>query len=100
MSHAYHESLEGYHPDQVLVDHCPECEARGANVEVALAHFDAQRLRWAWLRAADWQASSPPSGKRAIHISNAEVGVLRFFWALQVRFEPVWPLGTLPAGVR
>ena len=27
--HGPHESLPGYHPDQLLVDGCDECEERG-----------------------------------------------------------------------
>ena len=100
MSHAYHDSLPGFHPDQVLFDGCPECEHRGSDPLVALANLDAHNFRRAWLRAADWQATTPPSGKHPEAISEAETQLLRTLWAVQVRFEGIWSLGTLPEGTR
>lgn len=99
-SHDYHEALDGYHPAQILHDGCGECEERGADPVLALNHLDAERFRRAWLRAADWNASIPPSGHEAEHICAAEAPLLRLLWAMQLHFENVWPLGYLPEGTR
>lgn len=100
MTHEYHDALPGYHPDQILHDGCEECEFCGGNVIIALSNLDAGTFRRAWLRAADWRASTPPSGSSAEGISSAEAPLLEVLWSVQLHFESIWPLGTLPEGTR
>jgi hypothetical protein len=50
MMHAYHEGLEGFHLDQIFKDGCPECERRGADIEIALANMDVPTFQRAWDR--------------------------------------------------
>ena len=48
MSHAPHESLRGYSPNQILVDSCAACEDRCMSLSLGIADLDdeaAQRLR-------------------------------------------------------
>jgi hypothetical protein len=97
MSHDYHESLPGYHPDQILHDGCAECEHRGENVERAIANLDHKKFERAWVRAADQLATTPPSGERGGPRSAAEMPLLAALWAVQVHMENRGvPLGQLP----
>ncbi len=97
MSHAYHPALDGFHPDQIYVDGCEECEHRGENVERAISELDHRRFAAAWLRAADQLASTPPSGERGGPRSHAEMPMLCAMWAIQVKLETMGvPLAVLP----
>ena len=51
MSHVFHDALDGFDARQILHDHCPECERRGKDMPMALAHMDNDRFRKAWRRA-------------------------------------------------
>jgi hypothetical protein len=98
--HAFHDELPGYHPDQLLVDGCPECEARAKDVDLAIAHLDGKWWAQAWLRAADQIASTPPSGERGGPRSDAETPLLRALWGVQVQLERLGiPLGYMPVGL-
>lgn len=99
-THDYHPALAGFHPDQILHDGCEECEERGRDLSLALAHLDSANFRRAWLRAADLRASTPPSGSRATDVSKAEAPLLDALWAIQLHFESIWALGSLPEGTR
>lgn len=92
MSHACHDSLPGYSPNQILHDGCQECEERGANVRIALAHLDSDKFVHAWARAAAWQRSGIND------LSQAERPLLEALWGVQVQLEDVCslPIGTLP----
>jgi hypothetical protein len=79
MMHDMHESLPGFSPKQIFHDGCDECERRGADVELALAHMDTQTFRSAWMRAHEW-------GKgRVTDVSHAEAPVLRLLSAMRNR---------------
>jgi hypothetical protein len=77
LMHDYHEGLPGYHPDQILVDGCGECEARGGDVENVLAHLDPETFRRAWSRANALNTGGTN------HISAAEALLLRSLWLVQ-----------------
>lgn len=97
MSHDYHQSLPGYHADQLLIDGCGECEHRAKDIERAISNLDYKRFVRAWTRAADQMASTPPSGDRGGPRSQAEAPMLHALWAIQVHLENRGiPLGTVP----
>jgi hypothetical protein len=87
MAHAYHESLSGYDPRQILFDGCRECGHRGKDVEVALANMDNETFARAWKRAYDWQASSGGGYDATGDVSLAETAVLRALWGVQVLLQ-------------
>jgi hypothetical protein len=97
MMHDYHPSLEGYNERQILHDGCSECERRGKDVVVALAHMDDNTFARAWERAYNWQASQGDMSKVG-RISRAEIPLLRTLWQFQVMLERrgVPLTGTLP----
>lgn len=83
MSHTYHEGLEGYHPDQLLHDYCPECEDRSKLNAHGIDHLESERFLHAWERAAQW-------GKHGLdNVSFAELPMLRVIVAIQWQFERV-----------
>jgi hypothetical protein len=79
MAHDHHERLPGYHPDQILVSGCRECEARGADIGLAISNLDRPTFQRAWQRAADWNAHGLPS------ISTAELPLLRVLVQVQAQ---------------
>jgi hypothetical protein len=91
--HAHHESLPGFHPAQIFHDHCPECERRGADVPVALAHMDDPTFARAWSRAGELART----GLR--DTARAEAPLLHVLEGVQLALEN-WgvPLGQLPTG--
>jgi hypothetical protein len=100
MSHDYHETLEGFHPDQLYIDGCGECATKSANVERAIAGLDESRFLAAWLRAADQMAHTPPSGDRGGERSMSEAPMLHALWAIQVQLERLGvPVGFVPISV-
>lgn len=78
--HDYHPGLPGYSPDQILHDGCPECERRGADVELALAYMDDPTFARAWQRAIDWE-------RPMRDVSSAEAPLLRVLLAVRRRRE-------------
>jgi hypothetical protein len=75
--HGYHEGLPNYDKRQIFHDDCDECERRGADAAVALAHMDSPTFRRALARAIEWQTRAfvqPPC------ISAAESRVLELIW--------------------
>jgi hypothetical protein len=89
--HDHHESLPGYHPDQLLHDGCDECEDRGQHVHEAIAKLDEDRFVLAWKRAGELQLHGLP------HVSRAELPLLRALAAVQVQLERHGvPIGVLP----
>ncbi len=96
-THAYHDTLEGYHPSQLLHDGCGECEYRGENLMAALGHLDRTSFLRAWERAAAWNGVGTLTGP----ISVAEAPMLRALYAVQVQLERFGvAVGTLPVGAR
>jgi len=89
--HAYHEALPGYSPDQILHDGCPECAERGSDVSRGIASLDRQNFACAWSRASDWHREG------VFAVSDAESGLLRVLWSVQLQLERIgWPIGDLP----
>lgn len=83
MTHTFHDALEGYDSRQILHDSCEECEQRGADLQVALAHMDGPTFARAWQRAFDLNTGAKATGR----ISQAESGLLSVLFAIQVEFE-------------
>lgn len=91
--HAYHDSLPGYDPAQILHDGCEECEDRAVNVARAIGHLDAGNFERAWVRAAE----RVTCGLR--NVSAAEAPLLNALWAVQVQLERRGvPIGHIPTG--
>ena len=83
MSHTYHDALEGFDARQILHDGCHECEARGTDLQSALAHMDGPTFARAWKRAFDLNTGAEATGR----ISQAESNLLSVLFAIQVEFE-------------
>lgn len=86
MSHDHHESLEGFHDSQILVDGCAECAERSATPSMAISHMDNNRFSQAWRRAFDLNAlrgAGVPLDER----SAAEMPVLNVLWAVMLQLE-------------
>lgn len=95
-AHEYHKDFPGYDRRQLLFDGgCRECDERRANPRLALAHLDNQRARYAWIRAAAWNA-----GRRELtgKVSKNEVGLLQMLLAVQILLERAAgiPIGVWP----
>lgn len=86
MSHVYHEELPGFHEGQLLIDGCPECEARGADIRLALDHLDAERFERAWQRASTFN-NGETEHELVGQISHAERPLLDVLWAIIVQYE-------------
>jgi hypothetical protein len=93
-SHASHPSLPGYDPFQIWCDGCQECELRSRALPMSMMELDAQRYREAWMRAFWWQHDDDTS----LHLSQAEMPLLKTLWAMQVALERFfgWPVGSMP----
>jgi hypothetical protein len=89
MVHDYHDALPGYHPSQILYDGCGECEARGADVESALAHLDPARFLHAWNRAVLMRFGI------LTNCSVAEAPLLRVLGAVQLQAARVHILSVM-----
>ena len=85
--HEIHENLPDYHLGQILVDGCPECERRGADVELAISHLDSENFHRAWIRAREWNTGSMGDPEVKRHISHAEAPLLRTLYAVRVKLE-------------
>ena len=81
MSHDHHETLAGYHPDQILHDGCGECENRAKSADHGIANLDVPQFRRAWERAATWKRNGLAS------IAYAEIPMLSALWAVQCQLE-------------
>ena len=94
MTHSYHEGQPGYSPAQILHDGCLECAGRGERVWLGIASLDRQSFARAWERAAAWHREG------VYDVSDAESGLLRVLWAVQVQLERLGvPIGELPSAV-
>lgn len=82
MMHDYHDGLPGYDERQIFHDGCGECERRGADFELALAHMDRGTFARAWERAAQFNVSSSGLG-----IAAAEGPLLRLLGAIRDRLD-------------
>lgn len=96
MAHEYHKELPGYDERQLLYDGgCKECDERGASARLALAHLDNTKARYAWERAAAWQA-----GRTELTgpMSENEIPVLQMLFDIQVVLERAAgiPIGVWP----
>jgi hypothetical protein len=87
MSHAYHDALPGFSPDQLLFDGCPECEHRGQDAGRAIAMLDAANFRRAWRRAYDCYASA--GDRQSLVVSDAETPLLDALWSVQLQLERI-----------
>jgi hypothetical protein len=101
MSHDYHEGLENYDARQILHDCCKECEHRGKDLVMALAHMDNNTFAKAWKRSYDWLASTGDYDAVG-PVSFAEVDLLNVLWGVQVQLERrgVPLTGQPPTGAR
>lgn len=79
MSHAPHESLRGYSPNQILVDSCAACEDRCMSRSLGIADLDDEGFAKAWLRAFQWER-----GQLDDRVSNCEAPMLSVLWSVQV----------------
>lgn len=97
MSHAHHESLEGFDARQILHDGCDECEYRGERPALALASLDMQTVERAWKRAFDHFASRGGGHEATGTLAQCERPLLETLWAFQVILERRGiPIGRLP----
>lgn len=80
-AHDYHDILPGYHADQILHDGCGECEFRASDLSTAIGSLDHVNFIRAKRRAIDWNTASGV----ALHISKAEVPLLRVLWAVHLQ---------------
>jgi hypothetical protein len=91
MTHAYHQGLPGYDPEQMLHSSCSECVERAARPDHGIAHLDVDGFRRAWRRAARWQREGIDN------LSPAERPMLAVLWVVQVHLERQgWPIGEVP----
>ena len=84
MSHDYHDELPGFDERQILVDGCKECELRAGDVFDAMCHLDNASWVKAWRRAIAWQRWD---GGGDLHLSQAEVPLLRALWGVTLGLE-------------
>lgn len=91
-AHDYHEGLSGFSEGQILHDGCGECERRGSDASIAIAHLDKGNFRRAWVRAAQWNREG------LADLSRAEIPLLRALWSVQVKLEAYqgFRIGSLP----
>lgn len=79
--HNHHESLPGFHVDQIWYDGCSECEYRGQNLPNSLGTLDLGNLHRAWVRAGT------RSSHGVAHESSAERPLLQMLWMVQLCLE-------------
>ncbi len=100
-SHDYHLGLPGYHPDQLWVDGCAECEHRCADVGSAIANLDAERFPLLWRRAAEYRGSAFDNEALYATSSECERRVLDVLWCVIVSLERRGlPIGQVPGASR
>jgi hypothetical protein len=87
VSHIFHPDLPGFDKRQIWHDGCPECEHRGADLRIGLAHLDKPSFVRAWRRAYDWQASNGGGYAATGDLSRAEGPLLDALWTIQVILE-------------
>jgi hypothetical protein len=87
MSHTYHEGLPGFDARQIWHDGCHECEHRGKDLQIGLAHLDNQTFARAWRRAFDLKASKGGGYDVTGPPSHCEMGLLNVLWGIQVSLE-------------
>lgn len=83
MIHNYHEGLPGFHPDQIWVDGCAECEDRGSRPQHGVEYLDVNNLNRAMHRAIEWNARAHGD----MHISSAEADLLNSLYSMAVVME-------------
>lgn len=87
MTHTYHEGLPGFDARQILHDGCDECEHRGKDLQMALAHLDNDTFARAWRRAYDDHASNGGGYDATGPLSDCERGLLNVLWGVQVSLQ-------------
>jgi len=93
MTHAYHEKLPGFAPDQILHDGCDECEERAQRTDHGLSSLDSSNFALAWRRAAQFNQ------RGLADVSYAEMPLLNTLWSVQLHFERRGiAIGALPSG--
>lgn len=91
--HDNHTALPGYHPDQLLVDGCRECEQRSRRADHGISDLDRVNFVRAWERAGIRYRYGIST------VSLAELPMLDALWSVQIQFERLgWPVGTVPRG--
>jgi hypothetical protein len=86
MTHDYHPKLPGYDERQIFHDGCRECEHRGKDVAMALAHMDDSTFNRAWVRTWNLHASHGDMATVGV-TSRAELPLLRVLWQFQLVLE-------------
>lgn len=81
VSHDYHEKLDGFSPDQILIDHCGECESRSVRADHGISSLDVHNFARAVERARAWNTHG------LADISDAEVPLLTTLWSVWLQFE-------------
>lgn len=89
MSHESHERLPGYHPDQILVDGCGECEARAQYRDRGICTLDIPTFARAWTRARERELRGLPT------CSEVEEPLLAVLWAVAIQLERAGVIGEL-----
>lgn len=93
MSHDYHEKLYGFHPDQVLIDGCSECEARSRRDDGGISTLDSENFTRALRRAQQWERHGLPT------LSNAERPMLTILSSVcaqmgRLSTSPLWQVAS------
>lgn len=86
MSHVFHDAQPGFDARQILHDGCSECEERGRDLQLALAHLDEPTFARAWKRAFDLKASNGDHDAVG-GPSHAELPLLNVLWGIQVHLQ-------------
>ena len=79
MMHNSHETMPGFHPEQIWVDGCPECEHRAAAMPDSIGQLDTGNFARAWRRAGIYRDDVDA------HVSNAERPLLDTIRAVQLQ---------------
>ena len=82
MSHVNHAHLEGYKPEHVFHDGCPECEERAKNGIEGLLYLDGDNLDYLWLRMVEHEF-----GTNHLDTNRVENMALRTLYRLYVLLE-------------
>lgn len=78
-SHDYHDALPGFSPNQILHDHCTECEHRAKRYDLGILSLDVQNFHRAWIRAQALHRDG------LLDLSDAETPMLKAMAAIHAQ---------------